>query len=106
MVVVWAFDSGEFGFRVAGEEELVLDLGLSTDIDMKEIGVDFYPSNLHKWFVCPPSIAFLYNRKNPKAASGSDLHHHVVSHENCLAVLGLGPGTTVPSWWFVLLWTL
>ncbi|WVZ14893.1 hypothetical protein V8G54_012459 [Vigna mungo] len=28
-----------------------------TDVDMKEIGADFYTSNLHKWFFYPPSIA-------------------------------------------------
>lgn len=49
-----------------------------TDVDMKEIGADFYTSNLHKWFFCPPSIAFLYCRRSPKS---SDLHHPVVSHE-------------------------
>ncbi|KAF7805022.1 putative L-cysteine desulfhydrase, chloroplastic [Senna tora] len=49
-----------------------------TDVDMKEIGADFYTSNLHKWFFCPPSIAFLYTRKSPRC---SELHHPVVSHE-------------------------
>ncbi|KAK4282687.1 hypothetical protein QN277_014033 [Acacia crassicarpa] len=49
-----------------------------THVDMKEIGADFYASNLHKWFFCPPSIAFLYCRRSPKSC---DLHHPVVSHE-------------------------
>ena len=31
-----------------------------TDVDMQDIAADFYTSNLHKWFFCPPSIAFLY----------------------------------------------
>ncbi|GFP87975.1 putative l-cysteine desulfhydrase 1 [Phtheirospermum japonicum] len=30
------------------------------DIDVKDIGADFYTSNLHKWLFCPPSAAFLY----------------------------------------------
>lgn len=30
-----------------------------TDVDMQDIGADFYTSNLHKWLFCPPSIAFL-----------------------------------------------
>ncbi|XP_028792077.1 probable L-cysteine desulfhydrase, chloroplastic [Neltuma alba] len=48
------------------------------DVDVKEIGADFYTTNLHKWFFCPPSVAVLYNRKSP---SCSELHHPVVSHE-------------------------
>ncbi|XP_022719778.1 probable L-cysteine desulfhydrase, chloroplastic [Durio zibethinus] len=51
---------------------------LSVDIDMKQIGADFYTSNLHKWFFCPPSVAFLYFRRS---TNNSDLHHPVVSHE-------------------------
>ncbi|KAK9136542.1 hypothetical protein Sjap_007136 [Stephania japonica] len=58
-------------------------------LDMKEIGADFYTSNLHKWFFCPPSIAFLYCRKSPLP---SDLHHPVVSHE-------YGNGLAVESAW-------
>ncbi|KAK7269476.1 hypothetical protein RIF29_22204 [Crotalaria pallida] len=49
------------------------------DVDMQEIGADFYTSNLHKWLFCPPSIAFLYTRRS--SSKGSDLHHPVVSHE-------------------------
>lgn len=49
-----------------------------THVDMQEIGADFYASNLHKWFFCPPSIAFLYCRRSSKSY---DLHHPVVSHE-------------------------
>ncbi|RYQ89752.1 hypothetical protein Ahy_B09g096234 isoform B [Arachis hypogaea] len=60
-----------------------------TSVDMQEIGADFYTSNLHKWFFCPPSIAFLYSRKN---SSSCDLHHPVVSHE-------YGNGLAVESAW-------
>ncbi|MED6190129.1 putative L-cysteine desulfhydrase, chloroplastic [Stylosanthes scabra] len=60
-----------------------------TSVDMQEIGADFYTSNLHKWFFCPPSIAFLYSRKS---SSSSDLHHPVVSHE-------YGNGLAVESAW-------
>ncbi|KAJ7977806.1 L-cysteine desulfhydrase [Quillaja saponaria] len=60
-----------------------------TDVNMKEIGADFYTSNLHKWLFCPPSIAFLYCRKSAKS---SDLHHPVVSHE-------YGNGLAVESAW-------
>ncbi|XP_059648370.1 probable L-cysteine desulfhydrase, chloroplastic [Cornus florida] len=59
------------------------------DVDMKEIGADFYTSNLHKWFFCPPSVAFLYCRKTE---SSSDLHHPVVSHE-------YGNGLAIESAW-------
>ncbi|KAL5582739.1 hypothetical protein UlMin_015181 [Ulmus minor] len=60
-----------------------------TAVDMKEIGADFYASNLHKWFFCPPSIALLYCRKSTKC---SDLHHPVVSHE-------YGNGLAIESAW-------
>ncbi|KAF5739952.1 L-cysteine desulfhydrase-like [Tripterygium wilfordii] len=60
-----------------------------TDVDMQEIGADFYTSNLHKWFFCPPSVAFLYCRK---AQKGFDLHHPVVSHE-------YGNGLAIESAW-------
>lgn len=49
----------------------------NVDIDMQEIGADFYTSNLHKWFFCPPSVAFLYCRRT----FHSIMHHPVVSHE-------------------------
>ncbi|XP_074321060.1 putative L-cysteine desulfhydrase, chloroplastic [Silene latifolia] len=66
-----------------------------TKVDMKEIGADFYTSNLHKWFFCPPSIAFLYCRKrNCKEEKNGedDMHHPVVSHE-------YGNGLPVESAW-------
>lgn len=59
------------------------------DLDMKEIGADFYTSNLHKWFFCPPSVAFLYCRKSSRSL---DLHHLVVSHE-------YGNGLAIESAW-------
>lgn len=59
------------------------------DVDMKEIGADFYTSNLHKWFFCPPSVAFLYCRKSNEC---EDLHHPVVSHE-------YGNGLAIESAW-------
>ena len=61
-----------------------------TDVDMKEIGADFYTSNLHKWFFCPPSVAFLYCRKTPETSP--ELHHPVVSHE-------YGNGLAIESGW-------
>lgn len=61
----------------------------SVEIDMKEIGADFYTSNLHKWFFCPPSVAFLYCRKSDKI---SNLHHLIVSHE-------YGNGLAIESGW-------
>ncbi|XP_057964029.1 L-cysteine desulfhydrase [Malania oleifera] len=50
----------------------------SVPVDVKEIGADFYVSNLYKWFFSPPSVAFLYCRKSPLS---SEMHHPVVSHE-------------------------
>lgn len=32
------------------------------DIDLNDLGCDFYASNLHKWFLAPRSCAFLYIR--------------------------------------------
>ena len=60
-----------------------------TRVDMQEIGADFYTSNLHKWFFCPPSVAFLYCRKTEAL---NDVHHPVVSHE-------YGNGLPVESAW-------
>ncbi|KAK7344305.1 hypothetical protein VNO77_13755 [Canavalia gladiata] len=60
-----------------------------TRVDMQEIGADFYTSNLHKWFFCPPSVAFLYARGSLESR---DLHHPVVSHE-------YGKGLAVESSW-------
>ncbi|CAL9767569.1 unnamed protein product [Musa acuminata subsp. burmannicoides] len=50
----------------------------SVEVDVQDIGADFYTSNLHKWFFCPPSVAFLYTKK---CSASSRLHHPVVSHE-------------------------
>ncbi|GKE06938.1 probable L-cysteine desulfhydrase, chloroplastic [Tanacetum coccineum] len=60
----------------------------SIQVDVEDIGADFYTSNLHKWLFCPPSIAFLYCR-NPEV---SNLHHPVVSHE-------YGNGLAIESSW-------
>ena len=62
------------------------------DVDVRDIGADFYTSNLHKWFFCPPSVAFLYCRKRGEDGKGGDLHHPVVSHE-------YGNGLAVESAW-------
>lgn len=58
-------------------------------IDVQDIGADFYTSNLHKWFFCPPSVAFLYCRKSQVS---DDMHHPVVSHE-------YGNGLAIESGW-------
>lgn len=78
--------------REEGVEQVFIDAahGIGcTDVDMEEIGADYYASNLHKWFFCPPSIALLYCRKSSKL---SDLHHPVVSHE-------YGNGLAIESAW-------
>lgn len=62
----------------------------SVKVDVKEIGADFYVSNLHKWFFCPPSVSFLYCRRT--SISSSELHHPVVSHE-------YGNGLAIESSW-------
>lgn len=62
----------------------------SVKVDVKEIGADFYVSNLHKWFFCPPSVSFLYCRRT--SISSNELHHPVVSHE-------YGNGLAIESSW-------
>lgn len=62
----------------------------SLNIDVNEIGADFYVSNLYKWFFSPPSVAFLYCR-NSRILS-DDVHHPVVSQE-------YGNGLPVESAW-------
>ena len=59
----------------------------NVEVDVREIGADFYTSNLHKWFFCPPSVAFLYCRR-----STTDVHHPVVSSE-------YGKGLAIESGW-------
>ncbi|GAV68465.1 Aminotran_5 domain-containing protein [Cephalotus follicularis] len=78
--------------REEGVDQVFVDAAHAigcTDVDMQEIGADFYTSNLHKWFFCPPSVAFLYCRKSSKFC---DLHHPVVSHE-------YGNGLAIESAW-------
>ncbi|KAL0389780.1 UNVERIFIED_CONTAM: L-cysteine desulfhydrase [Sesamum calycinum] len=78
--------------REEGVERVFVDAAHAignVHIDVKEIGADFYVSNLHKWFFCPPSVAFLYCRKSPLS---HDLHHPVVSHE-------YGNGLAIESAW-------
>lgn len=61
----------------------------TVNVDVKDIGADFYVSNLHKWFFCPPSAAFFYCRNSPVSW---DLHHPVVSNE-------YGNGLAIESAW-------
>ncbi|EPS58025.1 hypothetical protein M569_16792, partial [Genlisea aurea] len=61
----------------------------NVEIDVKDIGADFYTSNLYKWFFCPPSAAFLHCNTSDKL---QDLHHPVVSHE-------YGNGLAMESSW-------
>ncbi|XP_061367237.1 probable L-cysteine desulfhydrase, chloroplastic [Gastrolobium bilobum] len=78
--------------REEGVDQVFVDAAHAigcTRVDMQGIGADFYTSNLHKWFFCPPSVAFLYGRRSSKSC---DLHHPVVSHE-------YGNGLAVESSW-------
>ncbi|CAI9092804.1 OLC1v1028140C1 [Oldenlandia corymbosa var. corymbosa] len=78
--------------REEGVEKVFVDAAHaigSVHVDVKQIGADFYVSNLHKWFFCPPSVAFLYCRKS---SPDPDLHHPVVSHE-------YGNGLAIESAW-------
>ncbi|KAL6179503.1 hypothetical protein ACLB2K_051018 [Fragaria x ananassa] len=48
------------------------------ELDIQEIGANFYTSNLHKWFFCPALVAFLYCKKS---VTHSEMHHPMVSHD-------------------------
>lgn len=76
--------------REQGVEQVFVDgahaIG-SVRVDVKEIGADFYVSNLYKWFFSPPSVAFLYCKNN-----SNDVHHPIVSQE-------YGKGLPVESAW-------
>ncbi|CAN1219295.1 Probable L-cysteine desulfhydrase, chloroplastic [Linum perenne] len=88
--------------REEGVEQVFVDAahGIGcVDVDMQDIGADFYTSNLHKWFFCPPSVAFLYCRNQSSEELDHHHHHHhlnlhhpVVSHE-------YGNGLPVESGW-------
>ncbi|KAG0463117.1 hypothetical protein HPP92_021593 [Vanilla planifolia] len=65
--------------REEGVDQVFIDAAHAIgniEIDVKDIGADFYTSNLHKWLFCPPAVAFLHTRK---CAASADLHHPVVS---------------------------
>ncbi|PQM37969.1 putative L-cysteine desulfhydrase chloroplastic isoform X1 [Prunus yedoensis var. nudiflora] len=70
--------------REEGIEQVFIDAAHGVgcvDVDMQEIGADFYASTLYKWFFCPPAAAFLYCRKSA-TYSDLQLHHPVVSHRD------------------------
>lgn len=78
--------------REEGVDQVFVDAAHAignVEIDVKEIGADFYTSNLHKWFFCPPSAALLYSKNS---SVSNDLHHPVVSHE-------YGNGLAIESGW-------
>lgn len=79
--------------RQEGVDKVFVDAAHSigqVPVDVRDIGADFYTSNLHKWFFCPPAVAFLHTRKDVPMAS--QLHHPVVSHE-------YGNGLPMESGW-------
>ncbi|KAE8799916.1 putative L-cysteine desulfhydrase 1 [Hordeum vulgare] len=52
--------------RQEGVDKVFVDAAHSVGqvpVDVRDIGADFYTSNLHKWFFCPPAVAFLHTRK-------------------------------------------
>ncbi|XP_008246316.1 PREDICTED: probable L-cysteine desulfhydrase, chloroplastic [Prunus mume] len=80
--------------REEGVEQVFIDAAHGVgcvDVDMQEIGADFYASTLYKWFFCPPAAAFLYCRKSA-TYSDLELHHPVVSHR-------YGKGLAEESFW-------
>ncbi|KAL5226567.1 hypothetical protein ABZP36_014832 [Zizania latifolia] len=68
--------------REEGVDKVFVDAAHSlgqVPVDVRDIGADFYASNLHKWFFCPSAVAFMHTRKNDTVAN--KLHHPVVSSE-------------------------
>jgi selenocysteine lyase/cysteine desulfurase len=57
-------------------------------LDVSDIGADFYVSNLHKWLLCPPAVAFFHAKKEHLPR----LHHPITSHN-------LGRGLFLESSW-------
>ncbi|XP_043697049.1 probable L-cysteine desulfhydrase, chloroplastic [Telopea speciosissima] len=81
--------------REEGVDQVLVDAAHSigsVEVDVKDIGADFYTSNLHKWFFCPPSVAFLHCRKSSSSSKSLELHHPVVSDE-------YGKGLAIESAW-------
>jgi L-cysteine desulfhydrase len=79
--------------RQEGVDRVFVDAAHSigqVPVDVRDIGADFYTSNLHKWFFCPPAVAFLHTRKDDPVAA--QLHHPVVSQE-------YGNGLPMESGW-------
>ncbi|KAJ3680442.1 hypothetical protein LUZ60_016720 [Juncus effusus] len=78
--------------REEGVDQVFIDAAHSigqVDVNVDSIGADYYTSNLHKWFFCPPAVAFLHTRTGPH---NTNLHHPVVSHE-------YGNGLPLESGW-------
>ncbi|KAL6850007.1 hypothetical protein ACP4OV_020634 [Aristida adscensionis] len=68
--------------RAEGVDKVFVDAAHAigqVPIDVRDVGADFYTSNLHKWFFCPSAVAFLHIRKDDPIAT--QLHHPVVSSE-------------------------
>ncbi|KAH7432257.1 hypothetical protein KP509_07G015600 [Ceratopteris richardii] len=65
--------------RREGVDEVFVDgahaIG-NVDINVEEIGADYYTSNMHKWLFNPPSAAFLYC----KPEHLQELHHPIPAH--------------------------
>ncbi|KAJ8472314.1 hypothetical protein OPV22_026657 [Ensete ventricosum] len=79
--------------REEGVDQVFVDGAHSignVEVDVQDIGADFYTSDLHKWLFCPPSVAFLHTRGS--SAATPRLHHPVVSHE-------YGNGLQLESGW-------
>lgn len=58
------------------------------ELDLAELGADWYTGNCHKWLSAPKGCAFLYARRDRQA----DLHPAVISH-------GYGDGFTAEFDW-------
>ncbi|XP_078444940.1 putative L-cysteine desulfhydrase 1 [Wolffia australiana] len=66
--------------REEGVDQVFIDAAHAignVEVDVRDIGADFYASNLYKWFFCPPSAALLYTKLSPS----SSLHHPIVASE-------------------------
>jgi len=65
--------------RSYGVEQIFIDgahgIG-NLNLDMQEIGADYYMSNVHKWMFAPSTAAFLHCQPQHL----SRLHHPIVSH--------------------------
>nr|CAD1828630.1 unnamed protein product [Ananas comosus var. bracteatus] len=69
-------------------------------VDVEDIGADFYTSNLHKWFFCPPPSPSCTRARAPIPPTCTTPSSPMSTGTACpWRAAGSGQGTTAPSSW-------